>query len=165
MVPPEQSAVFGAVTVAGEPPPTGVTCPPQLPAELPVTVTARPSPGPIVAKVPVNAEAAVEFRLTVPLPADVSIVMAPGPLAPRLIVVALIATPPAPLVVTLPWTVVVVEDATVREDKGALPPGMRGPFWFCALTLFLLYLLLLTARMHLERQRTALDQLYLAQED
>jgi heme exporter protein C len=47
----------------------------------------------------------------------------------------------------------------------SLPPGMRGPFWFCALTLFLLYLLLLTARMHLERQRAALDQLYLAQED
>src|SRR3954447_4573659 len=32
-----------------------------------------------------------------------------------------------------------------------LPPGMRGPFWFCAVTLFLLYLLLLTARVHLER--------------
>jgi len=47
----------------------------------------------------------------------------------------------------------------------SLPPGMRGPFWFCALTLFLLYLLLLTARMHLERQRAALDRLYLAQED
>ena len=47
----------------------------------------------------------------------------------------------------------------------SLPPGMRGPFWFCALTLFLLYLLLLTARMHLERQRAALDELYLAQED
>jgi len=46
-----------------------------------------------------------------------------------------------------------------------LPPGMRGPFWFCALTLFLLYLLLLTARIHLERQRAALDDLYLAQED
>jgi hypothetical protein len=46
-----------------------------------------------------------------------------------------------------------------------LPPGMRGPFWFCALTLFLLYLLLLTARIHLERQRAALDELYLAEED
>jgi heme exporter protein C len=45
-----------------------------------------------------------------------------------------------------------------------LPPGMRGPFWFCALTLFLLYLLLLTARIHLERQRAALDDLYLAHE-
>jgi heme exporter protein C len=46
-----------------------------------------------------------------------------------------------------------------------LPPGMRGPFWFCALTLFLLYLVLLTARIHLERQQQALDELYLAQED
>ena len=46
-----------------------------------------------------------------------------------------------------------------------LPPGMRGPFWFCALTLFLFYLLLLTARIHLERQRAALDELYLAEED
>jgi len=47
----------------------------------------------------------------------------------------------------------------------SLPPGMRGPFWFCALTLFLLYLLLMTARIHLERQRAMLDELYLAQED
>jgi heme exporter protein C len=46
-----------------------------------------------------------------------------------------------------------------------LPPGMRGPFWFSALTLFLLYLLLLNARMHLERQRATLDELYLAEED
>ncbi|HXI28285.1 MAG TPA: cytochrome c biogenesis protein CcsA [Vicinamibacterales bacterium] len=46
-----------------------------------------------------------------------------------------------------------------------LPPGMRGPFWFCALTLFLLYLVLLTARVHLEEQQNALDELYLAQED
>jgi heme exporter protein C len=46
-----------------------------------------------------------------------------------------------------------------------LPPGMRGPFWFCALTLFLLYLVLLTARIHLERQQNALDELYLALED
>jgi len=47
----------------------------------------------------------------------------------------------------------------------SLPPGMRGPFWFCALTLFLLYLLLMTARIHLERQRATLDELYLAQEE
>jgi heme exporter protein C len=47
----------------------------------------------------------------------------------------------------------------------SLPPGMRGPFWFCALTLFLLYLLLMTARIHLERQRATLDDLYLARED
>jgi heme exporter protein C len=46
-----------------------------------------------------------------------------------------------------------------------LPPGMRGPFWYSALTLFLFYLLLLTARIHLERQRAMLDELYLAEED
>ncbi|HKB10591.1 MAG TPA: cytochrome c biogenesis protein CcsA [Vicinamibacterales bacterium] len=46
-----------------------------------------------------------------------------------------------------------------------LPPGMRGPFWFSALTLFLLYLVLLTARIQLERQQQALDELYLAEED
>ena len=46
-----------------------------------------------------------------------------------------------------------------------LPPGMRGPFWYSALTLFLFYLLLLTARIHLEQQRATLDELYLAEED
>jgi heme exporter protein C len=46
-----------------------------------------------------------------------------------------------------------------------LPPLIRGPFWFSALALFLMYLLLLTARLHLERQRAALDALYLAEED
>jgi heme exporter protein C len=47
----------------------------------------------------------------------------------------------------------------------SLQAGMRGPFWFSALALFLLYLLLMTARVHLERQRAALDELYLAEED
>jgi heme exporter protein C len=46
-----------------------------------------------------------------------------------------------------------------------LPPLIAGPFWFSALALFLLYLLLLTARLHLERQRAALDALYLEEED
>jgi heme exporter protein C len=47
----------------------------------------------------------------------------------------------------------------------SLQAGMRGPFWFSALALFLLYLLLMAARVHLERQRAALDELYLAEED
>jgi heme exporter protein C len=47
----------------------------------------------------------------------------------------------------------------------SLQAGMRGPFWFSALALFLLYLLLMTARIHLERQRQSLDELYLAEED
>lgn len=46
-----------------------------------------------------------------------------------------------------------------------LPPLIRGTFWFSALALFLMYLLLLTARVHLERQRAALDALYLDEED
>ena len=51
---------------------------------------------------------------------------------------------------------------TRRADAAA---GHARPFWFCALTFLLLYVLLLTARVHLERQRTALDELYLAEED
>ena len=47
----------------------------------------------------------------------------------------------------------------------SLPPLMRGPFWFSAAALFVLYLLLLTARVHLERRRAELDALYLANED
>ena len=46
-----------------------------------------------------------------------------------------------------------------------LPPLIAGPFWFCALALFVLYLLLMTARVHLERQRARLDDLFLAEED
>jgi heme exporter protein C len=47
----------------------------------------------------------------------------------------------------------------------SLPPSMAGPFWFTVLAFFLLYSLLMTARVRLERQRAALDQLYLAAED
>src|SRR5262245_8306866 len=46
-----------------------------------------------------------------------------------------------------------------------LPPLMAGPFWFSFGAMFLLFLLLMTARIHLERQRLALDQIYLAEED
>jgi heme exporter protein C len=47
----------------------------------------------------------------------------------------------------------------------SLVPGMRGPFWFCVAAFMLLFALLLTARVHLERQRAELDRLYLAEED
>ena len=43
-----------------------------------------------------------------------------------------------------------------------LPLSMGGPFWFCALTLLLLYVLLMQLRIGLEEQRTQLDDLYLA---
>jgi heme exporter protein C len=44
-----------------------------------------------------------------------------------------------------------------------LGPGMFGPFWLSALAFLILYLLLLTARVHLERQRAQIDDLYLAE--
>jgi heme exporter protein C len=47
----------------------------------------------------------------------------------------------------------------------SLQPGMRGPFWFCVLAFAALYALLLTLRVHLEQQRAALDELYLAHEE
>jgi heme exporter protein C len=47
----------------------------------------------------------------------------------------------------------------------SLEPGMRGPFWFSVLAMFVLYSLLMAARVHLERQRAAVDELYLADED
>ena len=43
--------------------------------------------------------------------------------------------------------------------------GCAAPFWFCVAAFFLLYSLLLTPRVRLERQRAALDELYLADED
>jgi heme exporter protein C len=46
-----------------------------------------------------------------------------------------------------------------------LPAGMREPFWFAVTAFFLLYSLLMTARVRLERQRATLDDLYLAAED
>jgi heme exporter protein C len=46
-----------------------------------------------------------------------------------------------------------------------LPPGMREPFWFAVTAFFLLYSLLMTARIHLERQRAAVEELYLAGEE
>jgi heme exporter protein C len=60
---------------------------------------------------------------------------------------------------------------TVHPKTSVVPqlarsaPGMAGPFWFCVLAYMLLFLLLLTARLHLERRRAALDELYLAREE
>jgi heme exporter protein C len=47
----------------------------------------------------------------------------------------------------------------------SLPAGMRGPFWFCVGAFLLLYLVLLTLRIELQRRRATLDDLYLAHED
>jgi heme exporter protein C len=46
-----------------------------------------------------------------------------------------------------------------------LPPGLRGPFWFCVFGFVVLFGLLLTARTELERRRAALEALYLDVED
>jgi heme exporter protein C len=57
---------------------------------------------------------------------------------------------------------------TVHPTTNVVPSltaGMAGPFWFCVLAFMLLFTLLLTARVHLERRRAALDDLYLAAEE
>src|SRR5262245_48560910 len=46
-----------------------------------------------------------------------------------------------------------------------LPPGMRGTFWFCVAAFMLLFVLMLTIRVGLERRRAVLDDLYLAADD
>ena len=47
----------------------------------------------------------------------------------------------------------------------SLQPGMRGPFWFCVVAFLLLFALLLSLRMELEKRRQQLDELYLAAEE
>jgi len=47
----------------------------------------------------------------------------------------------------------------------SLPPSMRGPFWYCVLGFLLLFVLLLSLRMELEKRRQQLDELYLRAED
>src|SRR5947208_5286262 len=54
---------------------------------------------------------------------------------------------------------------SVVPELARTAPGMAAAFWFCVLAFMLLFALLLTARIHLERRRAALDQLYLAAED
>jgi heme exporter protein C len=57
---------------------------------------------------------------------------------------------------------------TVHPTTNVVPSlqaGMRGPFWFCVLAFLLLFGLLLTMRIDLERRRAALDDLYLAHEE
>jgi len=42
---------------------------------------------------------------------------------------------------------------------------MRGPFWFCVTAFLLLYVLAITARVHLEAERARLEEIYLAIEE
>ena len=46
----------------------------------------------------------------------------------------------------------------------SLEPGMRGPFWFCFAAFLLLFTLVLILRTDLEKRRSELDALYLAEE-
>jgi heme exporter protein C len=46
-----------------------------------------------------------------------------------------------------------------------LGPGMRGAFWFCVLAFMLLMVLIVAARVRLERQRALVDELFLELED
>jgi heme exporter protein C len=47
----------------------------------------------------------------------------------------------------------------------SLQPGMRGPFWFCVAAFLVVFTLILTARVELEKRRSELEDLYLAAED
>ena len=47
----------------------------------------------------------------------------------------------------------------------SLAPGMRGTFWFCVAAFMLLMALIVAARVHLERQRVRVDELFLSLED
>ena len=57
---------------------------------------------------------------------------------------------------------------TVHPTTNVVPtlaPSMRGPFWWCAGAFVCLFVLLLMARVELEKRRARLDDLYLALED
>ena len=57
---------------------------------------------------------------------------------------------------------------TVHPTTNVVPtlaPSMRGPFWWCAAAFICLFVLLLMARVELEKRRARLDDLYLALED
>ncbi len=46
-----------------------------------------------------------------------------------------------------------------------LPPVMAGAFWFCVAAFFLLYVMLLAIRVHLEQQKAEVERLYLAADE
>jgi heme exporter protein C len=57
---------------------------------------------------------------------------------------------------------------TVHPTTNVVPslaPSMRGPFLWCVLAFLVLFVLLMTLRVELEKRRTRLDDLYLALED
>ena len=57
---------------------------------------------------------------------------------------------------------------TIHPKTSVVPtlgPGMRGTFWFAVLAFMLLMVLIVAARVRLERQRALVDDLYLELED
>jgi heme exporter protein C len=57
---------------------------------------------------------------------------------------------------------------TIHPKTSVVPtlgPGMRGTFWFCVTAFMLLMVLIVAARVRLERQRARVDELYLSLED
>jgi heme exporter protein C len=57
---------------------------------------------------------------------------------------------------------------TIHPKTSVVPtlgPGMRGTFWFCTLAFMLLMVLLVAARVRLERHRALVNDLYLELED
>jgi heme exporter protein C len=63
------------------------------------------------------------------------------------------------------WWRTVHPKTSVMTTLGETSPEMWYVVWFCAATILLFTVLLLTARIRLEEQRAALDRLYLAAED
>jgi heme exporter protein C len=63
------------------------------------------------------------------------------------------------------WWRTVHPKTTVMSTLGQTSPEMWYVVWFCTVTIWLFMGLLLAARIRLEEQRAALDQLYLAAEE
>jgi heme exporter protein C len=63
------------------------------------------------------------------------------------------------------WWRTVHPKTSVMTTLGETSPEMWYVVWFCTVTILLFMGLLLAARVRLEDQRAALDQLYLAAED
>jgi heme exporter protein C len=63
------------------------------------------------------------------------------------------------------WWRTVHPKTSVMSTLGQTSPEMWYVVWFCTFTILLFMGLLLAARIRLEEQRAALDQLYLAAEE
>jgi heme exporter protein C len=62
------------------------------------------------------------------------------------------------------WWRTIHPQTSVMKTLGERSPGMWSVVWFCTGAFLLLFVLLLTLRVHLEEQRAALDRLYLEAE-